>query len=105
MAGDSAGLIAPLAGDGMCMALHAGSLAARHVHRFLTGQSSADDIRHLYSDEWRGLFAARLRLSRGLQTLMLRPRLMSAGLRLMNTVPAVGTYLVKNTRDLRPVSR
>ena len=41
MAGDSAGLIVPLAGDGIAMALRGGQLAASHGLAYLAGAASA----------------------------------------------------------------
>jgi len=98
MAGDSAGLIAPLAGDGIAMALHSGRLAALRASEFLDGRLSAERLRRRYSVDWRRKFGARLRLARGLQALMLRPRLLSTALRLMGAVPPLGNYLVAHTR-------
>jgi menaquinone-9 beta-reductase len=100
MAGDSAGLIAPLAGDGMSMALQGGKLAALHVGDFLNGRMTASQLRQQYPAVWRREFGGRLRLGRGLQTLMLRPRFLSLGLHAINYVPPLGNFIVQHTRDL-----
>ncbi|MGH2522843.1 MAG: NAD(P)/FAD-dependent oxidoreductase [Anaerolineales bacterium] len=101
MAGDAAGLIAPLAGDGIAMALRGGALAAAHVARFLQGQFAADELCGGYASAWRREFAPRLRLGRFLQIFMLRPRWLSFGLRLIRAVPPLGRYVVTHTRDVR----
>ncbi len=98
MAGDAAGLIAPLAGDGMSIALHNGRMAADHAAAFLDGKIDVPDLRRMYRRAWRETFAARLRLGRFLQPWMFEPRLLSFGLRLLHHAPAVGRYLVKETR-------
>jgi flavin-dependent dehydrogenase len=98
MAGDSAGLIAPLVGDGIAMALHSGRLAAQRAAGFLEGRLTAEQLRRRYASDWRRRFAGRLVLARGLQALMLRPRLMSPSLRLMSAVPPLGNFLVAHTR-------
>jgi len=100
MAGDSAGLIAPLAGDGMSMALQGGKLAALYLNRFLNGQLSAHDLRWQYPAAWRREFAARMRLGRALQTLMLHPRFLALGLQTVNRLPGLGNFIVHHTRDL-----
>jgi menaquinone-9 beta-reductase len=100
MAGDSAGLIAPLAGDGMSMALQGGKLAALYVGEFLDGRMTAIQLRKQYPAVWRREFGGRLRLGRWLQKLMLRPRLLAWGLGAMNRLPGLGTYLIQHTRDL-----
>lgn len=101
MTGDAAGLIAPLAGDGIEMALRGGIMAAAAGVRFLDRQWSAADLRARYAAAWRRAFALRLRLARLLQAIMLRPPLLDAGLRLLNTAPAFGALLVRQTRDPR----
>lgn len=101
MAGDTAGLIAPLAGDGMSMALHGGLLAADWTARFLCGDVGAAQLRGGYARQWRAAFGRRLALGRALQTVLLRPRLLDAGLRLLNLAPALGDYFVSHTRDPR----
>lgn len=100
LAGDAAGMIAPLAGDGMAMALHSGSMAAGAIDKLLTRQIDAQTMKRDYAEQWRKAFAARLRLGRTLQSIMLRPALLSPGLRILNVLPALGDVLVAQTRDL-----
>ncbi len=104
MAGDSAGLIVPLAGDGIAMALQSGGVAALHTATFLAGAYTPAELRERYTEDWRGAFDARLRLGRALQTIMLRPRLLALGLRLMTAAPPIADYLVRHTRDTRLTS-
>jgi menaquinone-9 beta-reductase len=103
--GDAAGMVAPLAGDGMAMALHSGVLAAAVLHEYLTHQTDAAEAKGRYADIWRHTFAARLRLGRLLQSLMLRPAVLTPGLRLMGAFPALGNWLVATTRDMRLLER
>jgi menaquinone-9 beta-reductase len=98
MAGDAAGLIVPLAGDGIAMALQSGQLAAQHSCDFLGGGLTADGLRRGYAAAWQREFGPRLRLGRLLQVFMLRPAWLAAGLRLLNAAPPLGRYLVANTR-------
>ena len=100
MAGDSAGLIVPLAGDGIAMALRGGQMAAEHCLGFLAGRAGAAELAGGYARAWQREFGARLRLGRLLQPLMLRPRLLSLSLRLLNAAPPLGHYLVAHTRDV-----
>jgi menaquinone-9 beta-reductase len=105
MAGDSAGLIAPLAGDGMAMALQAGKLASSWLDSFFRRQISAEDVRRGYAEAWHAQFRGRLRVGRVLQAVMLRPQLLALGLRAVQTVPALGRYFVANTRDMGLANR
>lgn len=99
MAGDSAGLIAPVAGSGMGMAFQGGKLAADYLDRYLTTSLDAAMLRREYAQTWRRQFQARLRLGRFLQAFMLRPHLLTSGLHLLNVLPALGQYFLTRTRD------
>jgi menaquinone-9 beta-reductase len=101
MAGDSAALIAPLAGNGMAMALRSGEMAARYAAELLSGTQTLD----AYAHEWRAAFGERLRLAGFLQAVLLRPALLEPGLRLLNTIPALGSYFVHHTREYTAHSR
>ncbi len=101
MAGDAAGLIVPLAGDGIAMALHSGKLAAAYGAAFLTRNLTAFDLRQQYAAAWQHEFGSRLKLGRALQGIMLRPHLLSPTLRLLSAVPPLGNYLVAHTRDTK----
>lgn len=100
MAGDSAGVIAPLAGDGIAMALASGQMAGRYFADYLAGQRPAEEIKIQYAAEWRRNFRARLRLGRLLHSLIFEPRYVSLALRVINAIPALGDYLVRQTRDI-----
>lgn len=100
MAGDAGGMIAPLAGDGMAMALHSGTLAALSLDRYLSRAQDAPTMLRDYARLWHKTFAPRLRLGRMLQSVMLRPRLLAPGLRLAHHVPPLGNWIVRHTRDL-----
>ncbi|MBZ0316053.1 MAG: NAD(P)/FAD-dependent oxidoreductase [Anaerolineae bacterium] len=99
MAGDAAGLITPLAGDGMVMALHGGMLAATYVDKMLRQPTLAKSLLKDYAQDWRRQFANQMRLARGLQSIMLRPSLLTPGLYFLNRFPVTGELLVRYTRD------
>lgn len=100
MTGDAAGLIAPLTGDGMSMALHGGQMAADYAHRYLNGQLSAEGLRSQYAAAWSRTFDRRLWLGRVLQPCLFQPRLLAVGLRILNRTPTIGRFLVRQTRDV-----
>lgn len=105
MAGDAAGMIAPLAGDGMAMALHSGRLAARAVEHYLAHEVSAEAMKQNYARSWDRTFHSRIRLGRLLQSVMLRPALLTPGLHILNRFPALGHFIVAQTRNLHLVER
>lgn len=99
--GDASGMIAPLAGDGMSMALHSGLIAAHTLHRYLIGLINVTEATVEYQTKWSHTFQSRLRLGRFLQSLMLRQSILKPGLQLMNTFPALSNWLITNTRDMK----
>lgn len=99
MAGDAAGLITPLAGDGMVMALHGGMLAAAFVDKIIRQPALAKSLLKDYTQDWQRQFANQMRLARALQSIMLRPSLLTPGLHLLNRFPVMGELLVRYTRD------
>jgi len=100
LAGDAAGMIVPLAGDGMAMALHSGRLAALLMDRYLAKDLSALELKKSYALAWNANYLRRLRLGQMLQAVMLRPAMLTSGLHLLNLFPALGNFLVTQTRDM-----
>lgn len=98
LAGDAAGLIAPLAGDGIAMALRNGQLCAAQVVGFMQGHQSADKLKTHYTRRWNTEFLPRIRLAGWLQSLALRPPLFRAALQLFRLIPPVGRWAVNHTR-------
>jgi len=84
MCGDAAGLITPLCGNGMAMALHGAALAAAATHDFLRGTTTRATMETTYSRAWRAQFGTRLRVGRAVQGLFGGPvlsELVVSGLR------------------------
>ena len=65
--GDAAGMITPLCGNGMSMALHASKIAAESIAQFLSGISNREEMEKNYQNNWNRLFANRLRTGRIIQ--------------------------------------
>lgn len=69
MLGDAAGLITPLCGNGMAMAIHGGKIAADLSHSFLAGSISHPQLEIQYQTAWKRQFATRLWVGRNVQRL------------------------------------
>ncbi len=67
MAGDSAGLIAPLCGNGMAMAIHGAKLVSDLSDAFLRGRLTRPQLEVHYQRDWSGRFGRRLRVGRTVQ--------------------------------------
>jgi menaquinone-9 beta-reductase len=73
MAGDSAGLITPLCGNGMAMAIHGAKVASELASAYLRGRLTRDELEEKYQQAWSGLFARRLWIGRTVQQLFGKP--------------------------------
>ncbi|MEZ4887510.1 MAG: NAD(P)/FAD-dependent oxidoreductase [Chitinophagales bacterium] len=70
MCGDAAGMISPLCGNGMAMAIHSANIASEVVIDFLNGKISRTSMEERYKNEWNDLFKNRLFWGRHLQKFM-----------------------------------
>lgn len=70
MTGDAAGMITPLCGNGMAMAIRSAKLVSELIIKFCSDKSfTRDHLEKRYAQEWRKLFAARLWRGRQVQRL------------------------------------
>lgn len=67
MCGDSAGMITPLCGNGMSMALHGSKILAQIANRFLEEEITRDELEMQYSNVWKNNFEARIIVGRLIQ--------------------------------------
>ena len=67
MLGDAAGMITPLCGNGMSIALHTSKITAALSSDFLSGRISMQQMEMLYQQQWNHYFFRRLRTGRRLQ--------------------------------------
>jgi flavin-dependent dehydrogenase len=68
MLGDTAGMITPLCGNGMSIALHTAKIAATLGDLFLQQKMSKAEYENAYVRQWQQHFAMRLQAGRVLQT-------------------------------------
>lgn len=95
--GDAAGLIAPLCGNGMSMALHAGKMAAELTHQFLQGNLSRLQMEQQYISQWKLAFGQRLIAGRLLQGIFGNPLLSNIFVAMVKKMPRIGAWLIKQT--------
>lgn len=67
MVGDSAGMIAPLCGNGMTMAMQAACLLSEQIKNFLKQKQTRKQMEENYQIAWNKTFAMRMRIGRTLQ--------------------------------------
>jgi menaquinone-9 beta-reductase len=96
MTGDASGVIDPLAGDGMAMAVQSALLAACAIHEIFRG-SDRGTIERRYQAEHERFFVPRISWSRRAAAILSRPALVDALLRSFHA-PAIGRFLMAKTR-------
>lgn len=95
MIGDAAGLIHPLCGNGMAMAIHSAKL--------LSDVFLQNDFKHRavlekeYTHLWSETFSGRLQTGRRIQRLLLQPTLAKASFNIAKMFPAVVPKIIKKT--------
>ena len=98
MIGDAAGLIHPLCGNGMAMAMHSAKIAAEQIREFYKKDSlNRDDLELKYSQKWKQEFGLRLRSGRMLQKILLNQNLAELSYHLIKTFPALMPQIIKRT--------
>ncbi len=97
MAGDSAGLITPLCGNGMAMAIRAGNRVAREVSQYFSDHHSREILEKSYAKAWRSEFALRLKVGRNVQRLFGREVLSEMALGFFKITPSLLKMVIKGT--------
>ena len=92
--GDAAGMITPLCGNGMSMALHAAKIAGALVDDLLKGSISRSDMEKSYIAAWTSRFSNRLSLGRFVQRGFGKGHITAFFLKAANVLPFVRKRLI-----------
>ncbi len=97
MVGDAAGLITPLCGNGMSMAMHAAKIAFSAAEQFLQGDITRNQMENLYQKEWQNQFRNRLKVGRWVQRFFGNNQATSLFLKTISKVPVAARKLISLT--------
>lgn len=97
MIGDTAGLIHPLCGNGMAMAIHSAKLASEAVLSFLENNSSRTEMEKEYAKLWGKNFRNRIQIGRLLGYLLQKEQLASFVFNIVTTLPFLLPQIIKKT--------
>ncbi|WP_298301451.1 FAD-dependent monooxygenase [Hydrotalea sp.] len=97
MIGDAAGLITPLCGNGMSMAMHAGKLVFGAIDSFLKGTINRMEMEQQYAANWKHHFQYRLWIGRKVQTLMGDEWLTSLSLNVLYRLSFLAKQVIAST--------
>lgn len=101
MIGDAAGVIAPLAGDGIGIAMESGRLASETILAFLHGRRTRNASEQFYRQEWKRIFSKRLSFALRLQNAALHERKAKIGIHLLHAFPWLTGTVIRKTRNTR----
>jgi menaquinone-9 beta-reductase len=97
MVGDASGMITPLCGNGMSMALHASKLAFHEIRDFLDNRSSRFEMETQYTQQWERLFGRRLQAGRFLQRFFGGSWQSNLFIQAIKPFPGFASFLIKQT--------
>jgi flavin-dependent dehydrogenase len=100
MIGDASGVIDPLTGNGMAMAIQSALLAATHIARLLGGDDRAQ-VEDAYRAAHRAMFAHRIAWARRSAKMLSRPKLVDALMPTPLRHTPLGAFLLRRTRAPR----
>ncbi len=95
--GDAAGMIPPLAGNGMSMALHGSKIAYQCIDAFLKGLVARYELEQEYTDRWDKQFGRRLWAGRFLQAWFGGERRTNLLLYSLKPFPRLVSFLIRQT--------
>ncbi|MUP45704.1 NAD(P)/FAD-dependent oxidoreductase [Gramella sp. BOM4] len=98
MLGDAAGLIHPLCGNGMAMAIHSGKIASEILlEYFQKKQTDRREVENEYQNEWNRQFKHRMRTGRILQKILLNEGLAELSQNIISKFPILMPQIIKRT--------
>jgi flavin-dependent dehydrogenase len=104
MIGDTAGLIHPLCGNGMAMAIHSAKIVAETIDDFLKDKiKSRTALEQNYTQHWNQTFKTRLQTGRLLANILLKPKLSNLIFRIVMIAPFLLPMIIKKTHG-KPIT-
>jgi flavin-dependent dehydrogenase len=97
MAGDAAGMITPLCGNGMALAIHSAKVLSEWVVKFCSKEITRPELELAYRKTWNDLFANRLWAGRQIQQLFGAEWTSNLAVNLMRKASPVAEFLIRQT--------
>jgi menaquinone-9 beta-reductase len=95
--GDAAGMITPLCGNGMSMALHGSKLAFKQIAAFLQNIIPREEMEFRYMQQWNDHFGKRLKAGRIIQHLFGNKTITNIFISMMKPFPKLVNFLIRQT--------
>ena len=97
MLGDAGGMITPLCGNGMSIAMHTAKVAAGFIHSFLQNNISRTELENFYTKTWNKNFATRIKIGKAVQYLFGRKATTNFFISIMKKSNFITKKLIKST--------
>ncbi|WP_439881127.1 NAD(P)/FAD-dependent oxidoreductase [Pontibacter sp. MBLB2868] len=97
MCGDAAGMITPLCGNGMAMAIHAGKIASDQVVKYFENGRNRASMELGYRSAWKKKFKSRLQTGRLVQHLFGAPLLSELAVNTLRFLPPAVRLIMRQT--------
>ncbi|SHG35008.1 hypothetical protein SAMN05444372_10521 [Flavobacterium micromati] len=104
MIGDTAGLIHPLCGNGMAMAIHSAKIVSELIVKFYNKEIiSRNELENKYIEQWNFNFKDRLKMGRFLSNIMQKQKLSALMMHILITFPSLLPLIIKKTHG-KPIT-
>ena len=103
MIGDTAGLIHPLCGNGMAMAIHSAKIASELVAEYCFSKITRAQLESAYEKEWKRNFSLRLKAGRLLGNLLQQQKLSEWAMQLIGFFPSLLPKIISKTHG-KPIT-
>lgn len=98
MIGDSVGMIHPLCGNGMAMAIHSAKIVSEFLEKYLSGDiKTREELEKKYTAEWNSNFKKRLDVGRVLAKIFTKANLADNLLRIVTLFPSILPKIITKT--------
>lgn len=98
MIGDTAGLIHPLCGNGMAMAIHSAKIVSELVEKYFNNEiKSRNELEEKYVQEWNFNFRKRIKMGLFLSNILRKQKLSGALMRILIIFPFLLPKIIKKT--------
>ena len=104
MLGDSAGLIHPLCGNGMAMAIKSAQIFSElFLKAFQNNNFERSKLETAYTNQWQNEFGERLKTGRLIQKVLLNPLASKVGFSIARAVPFIVPKIIEKTHGAKSV--
>ncbi|GAB4232729.1 MAG: NAD(P)/FAD-dependent oxidoreductase [Ekhidna sp.] len=97
MSGDAAGMITPLCGNGMAMAIHSAALLSNLIIASIRSGFNREQLEKAYASQWNKHFSRRLWAGRNIQRLFGSETVSEIAVRLVKSSNPLAKYLMRQT--------